>query len=55
VLTELAVALGLDVAYTGIFPLQRDAADSDPVFAELARPPAAEPAPRPVLIGPAHP
>jgi NADH dehydrogenase/NADH:ubiquinone oxidoreductase subunit G len=55
VLTELAVALGLDLAYSGIFPLQRDAAGSNPVFAELAQPPAAEPAPRPVLIGPAHP
>src|SRR5579859_7513889 len=55
VLTELAVALGLDLAYTGIFPLQRDAAGSNPVFAELATPPAAEPAARPVLIGPAHP
>jgi NADH-quinone oxidoreductase subunit G len=55
VLTELAVALGLDVAYTGIFPLQHDAASSNPAFADLARPPAAEPAPTPVLIGPAHP
>jgi NADH-quinone oxidoreductase chain G len=55
VLTELGVALGLDLAYAGIFPLQRDAATSNPAFADLARPPAAEPVPARVLIGPAHP
>ncbi|HET9410641.1 MAG TPA: 2Fe-2S iron-sulfur cluster-binding protein [Candidatus Dormibacteraeota bacterium] len=55
VLTDLAVALGLDLAYTGISPLQREAASSNPAFADLARPPAAVQAPTPVLIGPAHP
>jgi NADH-quinone oxidoreductase subunit G len=55
VLTELAAALGLEMRYTGIFPVQRDAAKSNPDFAELAHPPASEPAPPPVLIGPAHP
>jgi len=55
VLTELGVALGLDLAYTGIFPLQHAAASSNPAFADLARPPAAAPAPTPVLTGPAHP
>ena len=55
VLTELAVALGLDLGYAGIFPLQRDVAASNAAFAELARPPAPEPEPAPVLIGPTHP
>jgi NADH-quinone oxidoreductase subunit G len=55
VLTELAVALGLDLSYSGIFPLQREAAGSNPAFADLAHPPQAAPAPTAVLIGPAHP
>jgi len=55
VLTELAVALGLDLGYAGIFPLQRDVAASNAAFADLARPPAPEPEPAPVLIGSTHP
>ncbi|HEV2034455.1 MAG TPA: 2Fe-2S iron-sulfur cluster-binding protein [Candidatus Dormibacteraeota bacterium] len=55
VLCELGIALGLDIGYTGIFPLQRDAAQAIPALAELAQPPSAEPAPVPVLVGPAHP
>jgi NADH-quinone oxidoreductase subunit G len=55
VLTELAVALGVDLAYSGIFPLQREAAGAYPAFADLARPPEAAPAPTAVLSGPAHP
>jgi NADH-quinone oxidoreductase subunit G len=55
VLTELAAGLGLELGYAGIFPIQRDAAKLDGVFADLAQPPSAVPAPTPVLIGPAHP
>jgi NADH dehydrogenase/NADH:ubiquinone oxidoreductase subunit G len=55
VLTELAAALGLDLGYTGIFPLQRQAAGAIAAFADLAEPPSPTPAPPPVLIGPAHP
>jgi NADH-quinone oxidoreductase subunit G len=55
VLCELGLALGLDLDYTGIFPLQRDAAKAIPALAELAQPPSPERAPMPVLVGPAHP
>jgi len=55
VLTELAVGLGLDLGYAGIFPLQRDVAASNATFADLARPPAPQPELAPVLIGPTHP
>jgi NADH-quinone oxidoreductase subunit G len=55
VLVELSVALGLDVDYPGIFAIQRDAATAAPAMAALAQPPDAEPAPAPVLVGPAHP
>jgi len=55
VLTELAVALGLELAYTGIFAVQRDAAQTLPGLADLAKPPSPTPVPTPVLIGPAHP
>ncbi len=55
VLTELATALGMELAYTGIFPLQRDVAKSNPALAAVAHPPSPEPEPTPVLIGPAHP
>jgi NADH-quinone oxidoreductase subunit G len=55
VLVELATALGMDMEYTGIFPLQRDVAKSNPAFAQVAHPPAAEPEQTAVLIGPAHP
>jgi len=55
VLSELASALGLDVKFTGIFPLQREAAGAIAAFADLAQPPSAVPAQSPVMIGPAHP
>jgi NADH-quinone oxidoreductase subunit G len=55
VLCELGAALGLNLDYAGIFPIQRDAADRFPELAALAQHPAADPAPEPVLIGPAHP
>jgi NADH-quinone oxidoreductase subunit G len=55
VFSELASALGLELGYTGIFPLQRDAARSIAAFADLAKPPSPTPGPPPVLIGPAHP
>jgi NADH dehydrogenase/NADH:ubiquinone oxidoreductase subunit G len=55
VLTELGVALGLDLDYAGIFAIQREAAAAIPALAALAQPPSPEPAPEPVLIGPAHP
>jgi molybdopterin-dependent oxidoreductase-like protein len=55
VLCELGIALGMDLVYTGIFPLQRDAAKAIPALAELAEPPSPEPAPVPVLVGPARP
>src|SRR6202165_4474997 len=55
VLCELGVALGMAPGYTGTFPLQRDAATAIPALAELAQPPSPEPAPMPVLVGPAHP
>jgi NADH-quinone oxidoreductase subunit G len=54
-LTELAVALGLDCDYAGIFPIQREAADRFPALAALAQAPSTEREPTPVLIGPAHP
>ena len=55
ILTELAAALGVTFDYTGIFAIQRDAARAVPAFAPLAKPPPAEPAPAPVLIGSSHP
>jgi NADH-quinone oxidoreductase chain G len=55
VLCELGAALGLSLDYPGIFPIQRDAADRFPTLAALAQHPAPDPAPEPVLIGPAHP
>jgi NADH-quinone oxidoreductase subunit G len=55
VLNELGVALGLDFDYAGIFAIQREAAAAIPALAALAQPPSPEPAPEPVLIGPAHP
>ena len=55
VLTELAVALGMNLDYAGVFAIQREAAASIPALAALAQPPSAEPEPEPVLIGPAHP
>ncbi|HEX9476357.1 MAG TPA: molybdopterin-dependent oxidoreductase, partial [Candidatus Dormibacteraeota bacterium] len=55
VLTELGVALGMRLDYAGIFAIQREAAAAIPALAALAQPPTPEPAPEPVLIGPAHP
>ncbi len=55
VLLELAAALGLALDYAGIFPLQREIAGKVPQLALLAQPPAREPEPQPVLVGPAHP
>src|SRR5713226_184258 len=55
VLTELGVALGMRLDYAGIFAIQREAAAAIHALAALAQPPAPEPAPEPVLIGPAHP
>ena len=55
VLMELSVALGLDLDYTGIFPIQRELASVVPALAALAQTPDPEPQPSPVLIGPAHP
>jgi NADH-quinone oxidoreductase subunit G len=54
VLNDLGVALGLDFDYAGIVAIQREAA-AIPALAALAQPPSPEPAPDPVLIGPAHP
>ena len=55
VLCELGAALGLELDYPGIFPIQRDAAAKAPALAALAQAPSPEPEPRPVLVGPAHP
>jgi NADH-quinone oxidoreductase subunit G len=55
VLTELGIALGMDLDYAGIFPIQREAAAKAPALAALAQSPSPEPVPGPVLVGPAHP
>ena len=55
VLCELGIALGLELDYTGIFAIQRDAAKAVPALAALAQHPKPEPEPEPVLVGPAHP
>jgi NADH-quinone oxidoreductase subunit G len=55
VLTELGIALGMDLDYAGIFPIQREAAAKAPALAALAQTPSPVPEPRPVLVGPAHP
>jgi hypothetical protein len=55
VLCELAGALGLELDYAGIFPIQRDIAGAHQELAALAQPPSPEPQPVPVLVGPAHP
>jgi NADH-quinone oxidoreductase subunit G len=54
-LTELGLALGLNLDYAGIFPIQREAAARVPALAALAQAPSPEPQPAPVLVGPAHP
>ena len=55
VLCELGSALGVNLDYTGIFAIQRDAAKVAPALAALAQQPAAEPEPVSVLLGPARP
>ncbi len=56
VLQELSVRLGSTLPeFIGIFPLQREAAQTVPEFAALADPPAPEEAQRAVLQGPARP
>ncbi len=55
VLCEVGAALGVSLDYAGIVPIQRDVADKVPQLAALANPPSPDPAPKPVLIGPAHP
>jgi NADH-quinone oxidoreductase subunit G len=55
VLCELGVALGLDLDYAGIFPIQREVAREIPALAALAQPPSPDPEPARVLVGPAHP
>ncbi len=55
VLTELGAALGLQLDYAGIFPIQREAAAKAPALAALAQAPSPEPVAGPVLVGPAHP
>jgi len=55
VLCELGAALGLTLDYVGISPIQREAANAFPALAALAQPPNPEPAPVPVLMGPARP
>jgi NADH-quinone oxidoreductase subunit G len=55
VLCELGAALGLDLDYTGIFPIQREAAAKAPALGALAQAPPAEAEPARVLMGPAHP
>jgi NADH-quinone oxidoreductase subunit G len=54
-LVELSVALGLNLDYPGIFPIQRELAALVPELAAVAQTPNPEPEPDPVLIGPAHP
>jgi NADH-quinone oxidoreductase subunit G len=55
VLAELGSGLGLNLDYAGIFAVQREAAKAVPALAALAQPPAPEPEPERVLVGPAHP
>ena len=55
VLCELGAALGVRLDYPGIFPIQRELASKVPALASLAQPPSPDPAPPPVLVGPAHP
>jgi NADH-quinone oxidoreductase chain G len=56
VLCELGQRLEVrEMAFAGIFQLQRAAAHAIPQFAALASPPEPEPEPTPVLYGPARP
>ena len=54
-LVELSAALGLHLDYAGIFPIQRELAALVPALAPVAHAPSADPEPKPVLVGPAHP
>jgi NADH-quinone oxidoreductase subunit G len=54
-LAELGLALGTNLDYPGIFPIQREAAAKFPALAALAQAPSPEPEPARVLVGPAHP
>ncbi len=55
VLCELSAALGLNLDYAGIFPIQREVASRYATLDALAQPPNPEPQPAPVLVGPARP
>src|SRR5207245_3951995 len=48
VLTELGVALGLNLAYAGVVAIQREAAAASPALAALGPPPSSDAAPRAV-------
>jgi NADH-quinone oxidoreductase subunit G len=55
VLCELGRAMGMDLDYMGIFPIQREAASTIPALAALSQQPDPEPEPDPVLLGPSRP
>ena len=55
VLCELGRAMGMDLDYLGIFPIQREAANAIPALAALSQQPDPEPEPDPVLLGPSRP
>ena len=55
VLCELGAALGLQLDYAGIFPIQREVARTYDALAALAQPPSPDPEPEPVMLGPARP
>jgi NADH-quinone oxidoreductase subunit G len=55
VLCEIGAALGLDLDYVGVFPIQREMAGKVPALAALAQPPSPDPEPVRVLLGPARP
>jgi len=55
VLTELGIALGMDLDYAGIVPIQREASAKSPALAALAQAPSPDRVTGPVLVGPAHP
>jgi len=55
VLAELAGQLGLPLAYSGVFEIQRAIAAAHPELAAIGEPPAPDPPPQPVLLGAARP
>jgi NADH-quinone oxidoreductase subunit G len=55
VLCELGRALGMDLDYLGIFPIQREAASTIPSLSALSQQPDPEREPDPVLLGPSRP